>query len=517
MKTTISKAKLPGLLVPNSLAYLPMAINFVQENALRIGFEEGEIKKIEIGVEEAVSNVIKHAFGPQEDAEFRIICERVPLGLKTIIKDKGLPFDPAAPPEFKPGDIKDDAPENGLGLYLMQQFMDEVSFHNLGREGKEIHLVKYLHHELVEVPPSGALCKNIETPEIKKTPFPPKSIPFTMCQARPSDAIEIAKCAYDAYKYSYIYEHIYYPDRLSQLIDSGKILSVVAVTRDKQKSIMAHIALSFDDPGEITAEMGMAFTKYEYQNQGCAKKLSILLLKEAVKKGLLGLWAKAITTHVYSQKFTLDVGFKESGILLGHHTDAWRWKHLAPQGQRVSDVLAYYAVPFKPHIKFQRQQEIYAPKHHHEMIEKIYSNLNRKPNYVDIPKIPTDLQHSLPVVKISTDTYDWQAKIEVKTYGGDIVRQIKTTVKKLCIDKLEVIYLYLNLTDPFTAVLTNDFEDLGFFFAGIMPGPVSGDKLVLQYLNNVLIDYDKIQLYSDFAKELLAYIKARDPLKNFMN
>ena len=101
------------------------------------------------------------------------------------------------------------------------------------------------------------------------------------------------------------------------------------------------LAYRFDVPGEIvvlcdvhqemsaymlseekTAEMGMAFTKYEYQNQGCAKKLSVLLVKEAVKKGLPGLWAKAITTHVYSQKITLGVGFKESGILLGYHTDA---------------------------------------------------------------------------------------------------------------------------------------------------------------------------------------------------
>ncbi len=47
-----------------------------------------------------------------------------------------------------------------------------------------------------------------------------------------------------------------------------------------------------------------------------------------------------------------------------------------------------------------------------------------------------------------------------------------------------------------------------------MPGPVSGDKLILQYLNNALIDYDKLHIYSDFAKGLLAYIRARDPIKN---
>jgi hypothetical protein len=38
-----------------------------------------------------------------------------------------------------------------------------------------------------------------------------------------------------------------------------------------------------------------------------------------------------------------------------------------------------------------------------------------------------------------------------------------------------------------------------------------GDALVLQYLNNVSLDYDKILLVSDVAKELLTYIKAHDP------
>jgi hypothetical protein len=33
----------------------------------------------------------------------------------------------------------------------------------------------------------------------------------------------------------------------------------------------------------------------------------------------------------------------------------------------------------------------------------------------------------------------------------------------------------------------------------------------LQYLNNVSLDYDKILLVSDVAKELLTYIKALDP------
>ena len=38
-----------------------------------------------------------------------------------------------------------------------------------------------------------------------------------------------------------------------------------------------------------------------------------------------------------------------------------------------------------------------------------------------------------------------------------------------------------------------------------------GDALILQYLNNVDFDYDQVQVYTDTAKQILAYVKARDP------
>jgi hypothetical protein len=38
--------------------------------------------------------------------------------------------------------------------------------------------------------------------------------------------------------------------------------------------------------------------------------------------------------------------------------------------------------------------------------------------------------------------------------------------------------------------------------------------LILQYLNNVDLDYSKISAYSEAAKELLAYIQKLDPFSS---
>jgi serine/threonine-protein kinase RsbW len=81
----------------------------------------------------------------------------------------------------------------------------------------------------------------------------------------------------------------------------------------------------------------------------------------------------------------------------------------------------------------------------------------------------------------------------------------------VCLKQIDIIHLYLNLCDPLTAIFTERFEKLGFFFAGILPLATPKDALILQFLNNVPIDYSKIRVNSEGAKKLLSYVKKHDP------
>ena len=505
--------KKSSLIVPNDLAYLSVALSFVRENAALIGFEAAATHAIDLGAEEAISNVMKHAFAPSEDAEFSIICEHLPLGLKIVIKDKGQPFDPDAAPEYDSSNPEEALSGGGLGLFLMREFMDEVSFHILGRDGNELHLVKYLYGEAAERPSAPE-----DTADSGRTdepvPLPPRSVPFVVRLAEPSEAIEITKCAYEAYEYSYGHEHIYYPERLKKLIESGAIVSAVAVTDDDSRTIMAHNALILDNPDDATAEIGMAFTKKRYQSQGCAQATGQFLFKEAIRRGLYGILIDCTTAHVYSQRAALSAGARECCILLGIDPEAQSWKHFTSQSQRVSNVIAHIRVPSTTWPTPRRVWSIYAPPQHREMIEKIYANLGEAPSFPE-EHPPAELPESLSSIEVHTGaSYQKTASIEAKRYGADIVPQIGRALKRLCLDRLEVVYLFLDLSDALTATVTGKLEALGFFFAGIIPRADGADRLELQYLNNVLIDYDRIHLYSDFAKELLGYIQAHDPTSN---
>jgi serine/threonine-protein kinase RsbW len=104
-----------------------------------------------------------------------------------------------------------------------------------------------------------------------------------------------------------------------------------------------------------------------------------------------------------------------------------------------------------------------------------------------------------------------RAVIEVKQYGEQIVAQVSAILKDLCYQRMEQITLYLNLEDPVTGIMCRRFEEMGFFFAGILPFSHVGDALLLQYLNNVPIDYGKIKIVDEVGQEILAYVESHDP------
>ena len=132
------------LSLPPDLSYLHLALMVIGEAAQKIGFSGDDLYQIDLASEEAISNVMVHAYADQERENIQLICERAPLGMKITIKEKGLPFDPGQIPDYCPSDDIDKMSASGMGVFLMKKYMNEVYYRNLGMEGKETHLVKYL-------------------------------------------------------------------------------------------------------------------------------------------------------------------------------------------------------------------------------------------------------------------------------------------------------------------------------------------------------------------------------------
>ncbi|MBA4375209.1 MAG: hypothetical protein C0401_03430 [Anaerolinea sp.] len=119
---------MPTRTFPGVYANLAEIADFVRQSARDIGFNATDLFAIETAVDEAVSNIIDHAYGGE--GKGNIVCTIEPGidEIKIILEDYGQPFDPSCVPI---PDLKvdiDDRLDHGLGYYMMCKLLDEVHF-----------------------------------------------------------------------------------------------------------------------------------------------------------------------------------------------------------------------------------------------------------------------------------------------------------------------------------------------------------------------------------------------------
>jgi len=480
------------LTLPNEMPYLPMAQSFVRQAAAQFGFQGVSLSQIDLAVEEAVTNVMKHGYDVEECHCFDIICDRLPGGIRVIIHEMGMPFDPKHIPEYRPGESA------GMGVFLMKTLMDDCSFHNLGPSGKQTHLIKYLPEAEGEANVADA------RPAVEPTVITQK-INYDVRLMREEEAIEISRCAYKSHGYSFFDDHIYYPSRLVELNRDGDLISAVAVTEDNV--FMGHAALLYQYPEDRIAELTFVFVNVEYRGQGALNRLNEFLITTPKSREFAGMYAYGVANHVFTQKAMVRAGFTDCGILLATSPMSWKFKGIpGDAAQRISVVLTF------KYMETPRRLTLYPPAHHRDMVGKLYRNLGVEHDYATPSLAP--LAAEPPEILSSVNPAEGCAEIFIARYGDGVVREVRKLLRGFCLQQVAAINLFLNLEDPATYRLTEEFEKLGFFFAGILPRARVGDTLILQYLNNVDLDYSKIAAYSDAAKELLAYIQALDPVSS---
>ncbi len=498
------------LTVPNNIQYLEIIQSAINEMSKKLGFSGKSLYQIQLGVEEAVANVVKHAFEEGEQNEFDVVCKKVPLGIQITIKEKGIPFDPEKLPKYDPAALTsdDDKTSSGLGVYLMKEIMDEFSFHNLGLEGKETKLVKYL--------PKKNIKEYFSESELQPEPFePPKTrkvisekIPYDTRLMKPEEAIEVSKGAYISHGYTFFDDHIYFPDKIVELNNSHQLISAVAITKDN--IFMGHAAYYYPEVGAEIAELTFVFVNPEYRGQGCFTRLNDFLFNVEKKYKLKGIYAYSVANHPFTQKTMIKYGINDCGIELGTSPASWHFKGIdGDASQRISVVLNYKYVE-KP-----EQLSLYVPQKHKTMIDKLYKNIGAEHIFKTPSNDMLQFFQDKSAIDISLHSAEGSAEIFLKQYGSNILKEIKAILRDLCVKQIASITMFLSLENPLTYFVEPELEKMGFFFSGIMPYSTVGDSIILQYLNNVSLDYNKIVAYSDTAKEILNYIKSNDPNQNF--
>ena len=132
-----------NLTLPGLYENLAIICEYVRQAAEQAGLSEKAAYEVETAVDEAFANIIDHAYGGEGKGDIECSCLIDEKGLTIQLRDHGHEFNPS---RIKPPNIK--APlskrkDRGLGLYLMRQWMDVVTFEFSKTQGNLLTMVKY--------------------------------------------------------------------------------------------------------------------------------------------------------------------------------------------------------------------------------------------------------------------------------------------------------------------------------------------------------------------------------------
>lgn len=114
---------------------------FVALHANKQGFTREQVSDLQLAVDEAYTNIIKHAYQNNSSEQVEINLSFDPDKLCISIFDSGNSFEPE---NYNLPDIRKKIKERkrgGMGVYLIHQLMDSVSYHQKP-DRNEIRLCK---------------------------------------------------------------------------------------------------------------------------------------------------------------------------------------------------------------------------------------------------------------------------------------------------------------------------------------------------------------------------------------
>jgi serine/threonine-protein kinase RsbW len=130
--------------------------NAVGELTAKLGLSEQDCRAVVRAVDEALTNIIRHAYLGDPDRPIDASFRRIDApkdgqsgdALEVVLEDNGV----TAKPEKMCGRALEDVRPGGLGLHFIRECMDTVEFsRNNGRN--QLRLVKFLH---VQAPQKGS-------------------------------------------------------------------------------------------------------------------------------------------------------------------------------------------------------------------------------------------------------------------------------------------------------------------------------------------------------------------------
>jgi serine/threonine-protein kinase RsbW len=109
---------------------------WIDDIARRAELPEALVFGLQLCLEEAISNVIRHGAAAAERSEIVVSLDATDHAVAAAIEDEGMPFDPTLQPPPEAVTSIESAKVGGLGIQLMRQFTTRIDYCREGSRNK---------------------------------------------------------------------------------------------------------------------------------------------------------------------------------------------------------------------------------------------------------------------------------------------------------------------------------------------------------------------------------------------
>lgn len=145
MKAEKNKLTKSKLVIKSRTENLSEIRDFISSAAYIAGFTKETTDNIILAVDEACTNIIKHAYQYFPAGEIILILKTDKNTFTIEITDHGKSFEPGLIPNPDLKKYLDQRRVGGLGMYLMKTLMDEVKYKTVPGKSNTVFLSKHIN------------------------------------------------------------------------------------------------------------------------------------------------------------------------------------------------------------------------------------------------------------------------------------------------------------------------------------------------------------------------------------
>ena len=132
------------LKIPTQSTNLKIIRDFITDIAIKAGFGDEASCDIALAVDEASTNVIKHAYRGGDDKEITVNVKYDKSKIVITISDTGKGFKPESINDLDINAYLKNMKRGGLGVHLIKSTMDDVEFKSEPGALNSVKMIKYL-------------------------------------------------------------------------------------------------------------------------------------------------------------------------------------------------------------------------------------------------------------------------------------------------------------------------------------------------------------------------------------